>query len=78
MAEDGVLGKLLDGIPKRKSGDSLICDGCGNVRFVPCFRCNGSCKVASAAAAGGVGKTVVVTRCGDCNENGLVLCPLCS
>ncbi|XP_068635800.1 uncharacterized protein At5g39865-like [Aristolochia californica] len=66
--EEGELGKLVEGLPKGKIGG--VCEGCGGVRFLPCFECNGSCKVIKE------GRKVV--RCSVCNENGLVLCPLCS
>ncbi|KAJ6852690.1 uncharacterized protein M6B38_254055 [Iris pallida] len=54
----------------RREGSRRDCEGCGNARFVPCLDCSGSCKV-----VGEDGKEVV--RCSKCNENGLVLCPLC-
>ncbi|XP_026460897.1 uncharacterized protein At5g39865-like [Papaver somniferum] len=65
--EQGCLIQLLEGLPKSKIGGA-VCDGCGGVRFLPCFTCNGSCKIVKK----------VVVRCPDCNENGLVLCPICS
>ncbi|EXB81884.1 Uncharacterized protein L484_015360 [Morus notabilis] len=73
FAEEGLLGEILEDLPKRKSGS--VCDGCGDVRFLPCFQCNGSCKVIVRAEDA---ETSVVSRCPDCNENGLVLCPICS
>ncbi|XP_057968030.1 uncharacterized protein At5g39865-like [Malania oleifera] len=79
MAEEGFLSELLDGLPKNKGGVS--CEGCGGVRFLPCFRCNGSCKlvmVVKENAGQKRGRKVVVVRCSECNENGLVLCPICS
>ncbi|KAM0935041.1 putative glutaredoxin, Thioredoxin-like superfamily [Dioscorea sansibarensis] len=86
LHEEGGLAKLVEGLPKVKVG--AVCDGCGGVLFLPCFQCSGSRKVvvvvevgkaaaAAAAAAGGGGKEKVV-RCPECNENGLVLCPICS
>ncbi|KAG9453112.1 hypothetical protein H6P81_006016 [Aristolochia fimbriata] len=68
LLEEGGLGKLVEGLPKGKIG--AVCDGCGGVRFLPCFECNGSCKVVKE------GRKVI--RCSVCNENGLVLCPLCT
>ncbi|KAF7850089.1 hypothetical protein BT93_L5874 [Corymbia citriodora subsp. variegata] len=83
IVEEGGLGELLEGLPKIKAG--VLCEGCGGVRFLPCFRCNGSCKVVvnlvKVKEEGEVGEKperVVVVRCSDCNENGLVLCPICS
>ncbi|GMH29867.1 hypothetical protein Nepgr_031710 [Nepenthes gracilis] len=76
--EEGCLGELLEGLPKTLIGQ--VCDGCGGARFLPCFLCNGSCKLIM-----GVKEEVnwkrgrpVVVKCSDCNENGLVLCPICS
>ena len=46
------------------------CSGCGGVRFVPCEECSGSCKVF-------LEELDSFRRCADCNENGLVRCPLC-
>nr|CAB3467532.1 unnamed protein product [Digitaria exilis] len=55
------------------------CGGCGGVRFVPCAACSGSCKVfveddVEDGAGSGAG---AFRRCPDCNENGLVSCPVC-
>lgn len=84
-AEQGLLGDLLHGLPRKAVGS--VCEGCGDMRFLPCFRCNGSCKILREKEEDDVvahkqGRTalggVVVVKCTDCNENGLVLCPLCS
>lgn len=72
LVEEGRLGDLLRGIPRKKDRGGG-CDGCGGLRFLPCSDCNGSCKVVE-----GWGSDVVVVRCNKCNENGLVLCPICS
>lgn len=76
--EEGHLGRLLQDLPKSKAG--FVCDGCGGVRFLPCFTCNGSCKVVvvDRKEDGGERRKRVVVRCGNCNENGLVHCPICS
>ncbi|KAI3707151.1 hypothetical protein L6452_25415 [Arctium lappa] len=78
--EEGRLGRLLEDLPKSKAG--FVCDGCGGVRFLPCFTCNGSCKVVvvdrNKEEIGGERRKRVVVRCGTCNENGLVHCPICS
>ncbi|XP_076927461.1 uncharacterized protein LOC143591022 [Bidens hawaiensis] len=74
--EDGSLDQLLEGLPKSKNG--YVCEGCGGVRFLPCFRCNGSCKMVDWKEEGALGRKRVVLRCSDCNENGLVHCPICS
>ncbi|KAF6143738.1 hypothetical protein GIB67_041242 [Kingdonia uniflora] len=70
--EEGCLGALVQGLPKARIG--VVCDGCGGVRFLPCFQCYGSCKIVLELKDG----RRVVIRCADCNENGLVLCPICS
>ncbi|XP_021900405.1 uncharacterized protein At5g39865-like [Carica papaya] len=71
IVEEGWFGDLVHGLPKKRALGA--CDGCGGVGFLPCFACNGSCKVVQ-----GRRNTTVVIRCTDCNENGLVLCPICS
>ncbi|GAB2235881.1 hypothetical protein Drorol1_Dr00026326 [Drosera rotundifolia] len=68
LEEEGKLGVLLDGIEKAVGS---VCEGCGGIRFVMCLDCNGSCKVLNE-----VEKKMV--RCGECNENGLIQCPICS
>ncbi|AEE82911.1 Glutaredoxin family protein [Arabidopsis thaliana] len=75
LVEEGSFGELISGIPRKKAGgcESGACDGCGGLFFLPCFRCNGSCKMVK-----GWGSASVVVRCNECNENGLVPCPICS
>jgi len=46
------------------------CEACGGLRFVVCGECDGSRKVFDGGRGGGA-------RCRGCNENGLVMCPLC-
>ncbi|KAK2664412.1 hypothetical protein Ddye_002986 [Dipteronia dyeriana] len=79
FVEEGWFGDLFEEIPKRKAEGA--CQGCGDVRFLPCFQCNGSCKtvinVKEETGGRKLGTTLVV-RCSQCNENGLVLCPICS
>ncbi|KAM0897020.1 hypothetical protein ACQ4PT_022811 [Festuca glaucescens] len=80
MDEEGALGPLLDGLPRARLG-GRCCDGCGGMRFLPCFDCSGSRKVVVAAPGAvvkGRSERGVLMRCGECNENGLVLCPICS
>ncbi|XP_043723080.1 uncharacterized protein At3g28850 [Telopea speciosissima] len=79
--EEGCLAQLLEGLP-RAARVGALCEGCGGVRFLPCFRCSGSCKLVMvvkehAQLQRSQGNEVVV-RCPECNENGLVLCPICS
>ncbi|CAN8290266.1 unnamed protein product [Cochlearia groenlandica] len=77
LVEEGLLGDLLKEIPRKKkekkNGYCGGCDGCGGLLFSPCKDCNGSCKVVE-----GWGNDVVVVRCKECNENGLVRCPICT
>ncbi|MCD9640723.1 hypothetical protein HAX54_026246 [Datura stramonium] len=78
IVEEGNFGDFLQGLPKVKAGS--VCEGCGGVRFMPCFTCNGSCKMVMVVKEDveqiNEGRAVVV-RCSECNENGLVLCPIC-
>lgn len=67
LEEEGKLGAVFVGIPRALAGG---CGGCGGVRFVMCMECNGSCKVLNENSK----KTV---RCSECNENGLIQCPVC-
>lgn len=66
LHEEGILSKLLEGLPRecRK-----VCDVCADVRFIPCTACSGSRKI--------VISNDVTGRCSKCNENGLIMCPLC-
>ncbi|KAH6778740.1 hypothetical protein C2S52_009977 [Perilla frutescens var. hirtella] len=73
IVDEGSIAKLIQGLPKLAG--ECVCEGCGGVGFLPCFSCHGSCKVVVGV---GVKKRSVVVKCGDCNENGLVLCPICS
>ncbi|VVB13114.1 unnamed protein product [Arabis nemorensis] len=70
LEEEGKLGILLEGMPAARLGGGC-CRGCGGLRFVMCVVCNGSCKVMDEEK-----KNMV--KCLECNENGLVLCPICS
>ncbi|XWS65344.1 hypothetical protein CRYUN_Cryun05aG0104700 [Craigia yunnanensis] len=68
LNESGELAKLLEGFPVRDS--RIVCEACGDARFVPCPNCNGSRKVFDEDEAR-------LRRCPDCNENGLIRCPGC-
>ncbi|PIN05053.1 Glutaredoxin-related protein [Handroanthus impetiginosus] len=81
IVEEGRLGELLQGLPKMRKG--WVCEGCGGVRFLPCFTCNGSCKMLimmndDSEVEVNQGNRTVIMRCSDCNENGLVRCPICT
>ncbi|XP_014497138.1 uncharacterized protein At3g28850 [Vigna radiata var. radiata] len=88
LHEDGKLEKLL-GYCEKNIEDSVGCDGggvceaCGDIRFVPCETCSGSCKIyyegdenEEKYVDGEVGE-YGFQRCPDCNENGLIRCPIC-
>ncbi|KAJ7567663.1 hypothetical protein O6H91_01G001200 [Diphasiastrum complanatum] len=66
LNEDGVLRKLLEDVPRTAVG---ACDRCADVRFIPCSKCSGSCKIISHENK--------VVRCPRCNENGLERCTIC-
>lgn len=68
LNETGELRKLLQVLPMRDR--NLICDACGDVRFLPCPNCNGSRKVFDEDEE-------LIKRCLECNENGLIRCPEC-
>lgn len=68
LHEGGELGKFLEGFPLKEPG--FVCENCGDARFVPCSNCSGSRKVFEECE----GK---LTRCPNCNENGLIRCPGC-
>lgn len=81
IVEEGLLGKILEGVPRKKAGS--VCEGCGDVRFLPCDKCNGSSKVVMVMLKEDMGEKkkqggMVVMRCTNCNENGLVICPVCT
>ncbi|KAF5179900.1 Glutaredoxin domain-containing cysteine-rich protein [Thalictrum thalictroides] len=68
LHEGGELVKLLKGFPLRDP--RLVCESCGDARFVPCLNCSGSRKIFCE-------EEDVMRRCLDCNENGLMRCPNC-
>lgn len=89
LHEDGQLEKAVEGCELVDDGGGRgggggggnggVCEACGDVRFVPCETCCGSCKFYyegdydeenEAAECG-------FQRCPDCNENGLIRCPIC-
>ncbi|KAG8391131.1 hypothetical protein BUALT_Bualt01G0156000 [Buddleja alternifolia] len=67
LLEAGELVRLINGLPLRATKP---CDACDDVRFYPCTNCNGSRKVFDEDEE-------QAKRCPDCNENGLVRCPIC-
>ncbi|KAL6844041.1 hypothetical protein ACP4OV_025714 [Aristida adscensionis] len=83
LHEAGELGRALercDAAPARKLGYMEACAACGDVRFVPCETCYGSCKIFvedDGVDDGGYQDAGEFRRCPDCNENGLIRCPVC-
>ncbi|EEF43379.1 uncharacterized protein LOC8286244 [Ricinus communis] len=68
LNETGRLGRIMSWARVERGVGRQACEGCGGARFVPCVDCGGSCKVLVDG---------VKERCGECNENGLMLCPAC-
>ncbi|KDP25281.1 hypothetical protein JCGZ_20437 [Jatropha curcas] len=68
LNESSRLGRILNWARVERGLGRQACEGCGGARFVPCLDCGGSCKVLVDG---------IKERCGQCNENGLVLCPAC-
>lgn len=66
LHEEGILAKLVEGLPKECR---QVCKVCADVRFIPCTVCRGSRKTISLDDA--------IVCCSKCNENGLIMCPLC-
>ncbi|WOL02293.1 hypothetical protein Cni_G11012 [Canna indica] len=66
LEEEGKLELLLEGLPRA----TVSCEGCWGVRFVMCMNCNGSCKMLDE-------EQNKMVKCGACNENGLIHCPIC-
>ncbi|XVF24614.1 hypothetical protein REPUB_Repub13aG0142400 [Reevesia pubescens] len=67
LHEQGKLKVLFQGIPVDRSNGP--CEGCGGVRFVLCFKCNGSHRM--------IADDGMSSKCQQCNENGLIICPIC-
>lgn len=67
LLEAGELIGVTKGLPLRGFHP---CSTCDDVRFVPCVNCSGSRKVFYEDEE-------QTRRCPECNENGLVRCPLC-
>ncbi|GAB2287529.1 hypothetical protein Dimus_021904 [Dionaea muscipula] len=68
LHERGKLMPLVEEVPLDRSNGP--CQGCHGLRFVMCFNCRGSRKVFDEAEQ-------QKRRCPACNENGLIVCPLC-
>jgi glutaredoxin len=53
-----------------------LCPGCDNERFLPCLSCSGSCRVYLESIEEDE-NSARFEWCRDCNEYGLIWCPLC-
>lgn len=102
LNEEGMLEKLVENCEMVDddgsgggSGNGGVCEACGDVRFVPCETCSGSCKIyyededphededehkhedEDEDECGENEQECGFQRCPDCNENGLIRCPIC-
>ena len=89
LNEDGQLEKLVECCERVDDGVGVgvSCQACGDIRFVPCETCSGSCKIYYEAddqeeeeeeeEEGGEEVEYGFQRCPNCNENGLIRCPIC-
>ncbi|KAI3874441.1 hypothetical protein MKX03_004771 [Papaver bracteatum] len=66
LEEEGKLDTLFVDIPKSVGG----CEGCAGMRFIMCMDCSGSCKIRDE-------EQNKMVKCEECNENGLIHCPIC-
>ncbi|KAG6477132.1 uncharacterized protein At3g28850-like [Zingiber officinale] len=66
LEEEGKLGPLLEELPRV----TVACEACAGVRFIMCMDCRGSCKVLDE-------EQKKMAKCKECNENGLIHCPIC-
>lgn len=69
LHEQGRFRPLLEGIPI--DNFQCPCEGCAGMRFIMCFKCNGSQKIVLEDDEG------ESMKCPECNENGLIVCPYC-
>ncbi|XP_068636617.1 uncharacterized protein At5g39865-like [Aristolochia californica] len=81
LHEVGELEKILEDCELVEDGAS-VCESCGDVGFINCETCYGSCKVfyedeEEYDDEGGGGGGGGFERCPDCNENGIIRCPAC-
>ncbi|XP_060192913.1 uncharacterized protein At3g28850-like [Lycium barbarum] len=88
MNEDGKLEKFVENCERKEDGGVIggcNCEACGDIRFVPCETCSGSCKIYYEAEYEEDEEEEEefdedeygFQRCPDCNENGLIRCPIC-
>ncbi|KAF0897667.1 hypothetical protein E2562_000385 [Oryza meyeriana var. granulata] len=74
LHEAGDLARALAGCEQVRAASA--CAACGEMRFLPCETCYGSCKI-FAGEEGSLAVAGMFRRCPDCNENGLIRCPVC-
>ncbi|KAF9592862.1 hypothetical protein IFM89_018416 [Coptis chinensis] len=84
MHEDGKLEKLIKGCEMVEEGGTGVCQMCGDVRFIPCEMCSGSCKIyiegnheEEVQGESEENEFGGFQRCPYCNENGIVKCTSC-
>lgn len=95
MHEAGQLEKVFEGCEMLADGGGSggdggvsggVCEACGDVRFMPCETCWGSCKIYQEGDYDDDDddgeeefdeSEFGFQRCPDCNENGLIRCPVC-
>ncbi|KAJ9129185.1 hypothetical protein P3X46_034026 [Hevea brasiliensis] len=92
MHEEGELEKVVEDCEMVQDSGGIgngTCEACGDIRFVPCETCSGSCKIyyerdeeeeeaeAEAEAEAEEDGEYGFQRCQYCNENGLIRCPIC-
>lgn len=89
MHEEGLLEKMVEGCEMLDDGGGGgvggACEACGDIRFVPCETCSGSCKIycegddeeLEELEESEESNEYGFQRCPDCNENGLIRCPSC-
>ncbi|WCJ20773.1 Glutaredoxin family protein [Euphorbia peplus] len=90
MHEQGQLDMVFDGCERAEEhggGVPGACEACGDVRFIPCETCSGSCKIYYEEDNDDddnedeeneeENNEYGFQRCPDCNENGLIRCPIC-
>lgn len=86
LNEEGKLEKLVENCEfvddggEGGGGNGNVCEACGDLRFVPCDTCSGSCKIYYEDEEEECDESdheYGFHRCPDCNENGLIRCPIC-
>ncbi|KAG9159763.1 hypothetical protein Leryth_007790 [Lithospermum erythrorhizon] len=79
MNEAGQLEKLVENDRTSIGGNGGVCEACGDIRFTPCDTCSGSCKIFLEGDFNEENEDdqCGFQRCPNCNENGLIRCPVC-